>query len=261
MSYVRFTEINTNLSLAKIHKSQPKEKRDIEEATKKIVSYLNNKFNELYTPNQELAIDEGMCKYQGRFSFKTYMPAKPVKIGMKFYILADSKSGFVINFRLYTGKYFSLKETICGLLTNHIGKNHTLYMDNYYNSVSLAQSLISDKIYCCGTMRMRRGEPEQYTKDKKLMKKNDFKCAQKGGINILLWYDKKVVCFLSTFLNIEEDVRDANKVYSKPNMIRDYDQNMGGVDIYDQMIKSWKNIKYGIKKGQNLKYGIKIQII
>ena len=58
------------------------------------------------------------------------------------------------------------------------------------------------------------------------MKKNDFKRTQKGGIDILLWYDKKVVCFLSTFLNIEEDVRDANKIYTKPNMIRDYDQKM-----------------------------------
>ncbi|KAF7685692.1 PiggyBac transposable element-derived protein 4 [Cucumispora dikerogammari] len=130
------------------------------------------------------------------------MAAKPVKIGMKFYILSVSKSGFVINFRLYTGKYSCLKNTICGFLTNYIEKNHTLYMDNYYNSASLAQSLISDKIYCCGTIRMRRGKPKQYTKDKKQMKKNDFKCAQKGGINILLWYDKKVVFFLSTFLNI-----------------------------------------------------------
>ncbi|KAF7690696.1 PiggyBac transposable element-derived protein 4, partial [Cucumispora dikerogammari] len=98
MSYVRFTEINTNLSLAKIHKSQPKEKRDIEKATTKIVSYYNNKFNELYIPNQEIAIVEGVCKYQGKFSFKTYMPAKFVKIEIKFYILANSKSSFVINF-------------------------------------------------------------------------------------------------------------------------------------------------------------------
>ncbi|KAF7697617.1 PiggyBac transposable element-derived protein 4 [Cucumispora dikerogammari] len=116
-------------------------------------------------------------------------------------------------------------------------------MDNYYNSVSLAQSLISDKIYCCDTMRMRREEPEHYTKDKRLMKKNDFKCAQKGGVNILLWYDKKVVCFLSTFINIEENVRDVRKVYSKPNKIRVYDQNMGEVDIYDQMIKSYYNVR------------------
>ncbi|KAF7692173.1 PiggyBac transposable element-derived protein 4 [Cucumispora dikerogammari] len=96
-------------------------------------------------------------------------------------------------------------------------------------------------------MRMRRDEPEQYIKDKELMNKNDFKCAQKGGINILQWYDKKVVCFLSTFLNIEEGVRDANKIHSKPNIIRDYDQNIGGVDIYDQMIKSYYNERKSVK--------------
>ena len=30
-------------------------------------------------------------------------------------------------------------------------------------------------------------------------------------------------------------------------MIRDYDQNMGGVDIYDQMIKSYYNERKSIK--------------
>jgi hypothetical protein len=36
-----------------------------------------------------------MIKYQGRHSFKTYMPVKPIKIGMKLYILADSKTSNV----------------------------------------------------------------------------------------------------------------------------------------------------------------------
>ncbi|KAF7685613.1 PiggyBac transposable element-derived protein 4, partial [Cucumispora dikerogammari] len=80
----------------------------------------------------------------------------------------------------------------------------------------------------------------------------DFMCAQKGEVNILLWYDKKVVCFLSTFLNIEEDIRAANKAYSKPNMIRDYDHNMCGIDICYQMIKSYYNERKSVKWTKNL---------
>ncbi|KAF7691543.1 PiggyBac transposable element-derived protein 4 [Cucumispora dikerogammari] len=233
MSYVRYTEINTNLSLATVVKSDTSEKRDIGSATKKIIIYLNNKFNEIYTPNQELSIDEGMCKYQGRYSFKTYMPAKPIKVGMKFYLLADSKTSYIMNIKLYTGKYSSIKDTVSDLLSNHTGKNYTLYMDNYYNSIALCEDLRVKQIYCCRTMRMQRGEPKDYSKERKLIRKFDFKCAQKNEINILLWYDKKVVCFVSTFMNIEEPLQKTKKVLLKPNIIKDYDQNMGGVNIFD----------------------------
>ncbi|KAF7685412.1 PiggyBac transposable element-derived protein 4 [Cucumispora dikerogammari] len=160
---------------------------------------------------------------------------------MKFYLLADSKTSYIMNIKLYTGKYSSIKDTVSDLLSNHTGKNHTLYMDNYYNSIALCEELRVKQIYCCGTMRMQRGEPKDYSKERKLMRKFDFKCAQKNGINILLWYDKKVVCFVSTFMNIEESLQKTKKVLLKPNMIKDYDQNMGGVDIFDQMLKSYYN--------------------
>lgn len=85
MKYSRFTEINTHFSLSSVYKGSTEEKRDIDESNKKIIQYLTDLFSELYSPNQELSIDEGMCKYQGRYSFKTYMPQKPTKIGMKLY--------------------------------------------------------------------------------------------------------------------------------------------------------------------------------
>ena len=80
-------------------------------------------------------------------------------------------------------------------------------------------------------MRIRRGEPEGFISKKKQMKKGDILYYQKNHINILLWYDKKVVCFISTFLNFDNSmINEAAKMYEKPLMIKDYDQNMGGVD-------------------------------
>lgn len=234
MSYSRFTEINSNLSLASIDKSSDGFKRDIDVSTEKIINYLNNKFESLYLPNQEISIDEGMCKYQGRYGFKTYMPAKPIKVGIKFYLLADSKTSFICKFKLYSGKYQSIKDTVKELTFNYENKNHKLYMDNYYNSFSLCQELREKNIYTCGTMRMGRGEPKNFPIIKKNMKKGDFQCVQKDNINLLLWYDKKPVCFISTFLNIDSNlIKKEKNVFEKPYIIKDYDQNMGGVDIYD----------------------------
>ncbi|KAG0431254.1 PiggyBac transposable element-derived protein 4 [Dictyocoela muelleri] len=247
MSYSRYTEINKCLSLSSIKKGFKHEKRDIDDSTKKIINYLNELFNSLYSPNQELSIDEGICKYQGRYSFKTYMPNKPIKVGMKFYILADSKTSFVLNFRLYTRKYLSIKDTVQDLLKNHTGKNHTLYMDNYYNSFDLAKILREKKIFVCGTMRMNRGEPPEFAIMKKKMKRGDISVLQKENINLMLWYDKKVICYISTFMNFENRILFEKKCLEKPLMIKDYDKNMGGVDKYDQMLKSYYNERKNIK--------------
>ncbi|KAF7687130.1 PiggyBac transposable element-derived protein 4 [Cucumispora dikerogammari] len=115
-------EKNTNLSLATVVNSDTSKTRDIDSATKKTIIYLNNKFNELYTPNQETSIDADMCKYKSRYGFKTYMLAKPIKIEIKFYFLVDSKTSYIINIKLYTEKYSSIKNTVSDLLFNYTKK-------------------------------------------------------------------------------------------------------------------------------------------
>ena len=57
-----------------------------------------------YTPERELAIDESMQKFKGRLYFKQYMPNKPTKWGIKLWSLCESKSGYLLDFDIYTGK-------------------------------------------------------------------------------------------------------------------------------------------------------------
>ena len=45
-----------------------------------------------------------------------------------------------------------------------VGKNYTIYCDNYFSSVKLF-SLLSDSIYACGTLRSDRvGYPAEFKK-------------------------------------------------------------------------------------------------
>ena len=60
-------------------------------------------FQKSYTPHRELSVDEAMVGFKGRLSFIQYLPKKPTKWGMKSFVLADSVTGYVWNWRLYTG--------------------------------------------------------------------------------------------------------------------------------------------------------------
>jgi len=101
-----------------------------------------------------------MVKWRGRLSFRVYNKDKPIKYGIKSYILTDSQPKYCWNIDMYHGVSKSLKETITSLLTpQNISKWHTLYMDNFYNSVSTSEHLHDNQVHTVGTLRSHHGEP------------------------------------------------------------------------------------------------------
>ena len=64
---------------------------------------LITKFQARFYPGQELAVDETMVGFRGRFGAKQYMLQKPVKSGIKCFTLADNSTGYVLNTFVYTG--------------------------------------------------------------------------------------------------------------------------------------------------------------
>ena len=126
-----------------------------------VLDYLLGKFRTLFLPGQNIGIDEGMLKWRGRLAFKVYCKEKPVKYGIKSYILCDSDTGYCWNLRPYSEKGWTVDKTVKFLIDDLEGKGHNLFMDNFYVSVRLAHELIGEKwrTNICGTMRMHRGEP------------------------------------------------------------------------------------------------------
>ena len=61
-----------------------------------LINHLSNKFATLYEPSKEVAVDEAMIKFQGRSSLKQYMPKKPIKRGIKVWVLGDSTNGYLM---------------------------------------------------------------------------------------------------------------------------------------------------------------------
>lgn len=63
-----------------------------------------HRFGNVFTPHQQLSLDEGMVPWRGNLSFRVYNPDKPKKYGIKAYMICDSVTGYCTKFKLYTGK-------------------------------------------------------------------------------------------------------------------------------------------------------------
>jgi len=123
---------------------------------------LTERWRSLYHLGEHVTIDEGMVKWRGRLSFRVHNKNKPIKYGIKSYILADSQSKYCWNIDVYHGVSKSLKETITSLFTpQNMSQWHTLYMDNFYNSVSTSEHLHDNQVHTVGTFRSHHGEPRE----------------------------------------------------------------------------------------------------
>ena len=69
-----------------------------------VIDHFSLQFSALYNPSKNLAVDEAMIKFQGRSALKQYMPMKPIKRGIKVWVLGDSTNGYFSRFDVYTGK-------------------------------------------------------------------------------------------------------------------------------------------------------------
>ena len=116
------------------------------------------RFISLYKPHCENSVDEAMIPFQGRSSLKQYMPAKPVKRGIKVWCRADAHNGYLCQFEVYTGRSEGVqdslgKRVVLGLSQKLEGLRYHPYFDNFFTSVSLLSSLLDKGLYACGTTR------------------------------------------------------------------------------------------------------------
>lgn len=163
-------------------------------------------------PSKNLSVDEAMVKFKGQLGMKQYMPMKPVKKGIKVWETAKACSAFVCNFEVYTGKrQDGAVEQNSGYrvvydLTRHItGKSHLVFCDNFFTSIKLAEYLLQDNSYLCGTTRTnRRDFPRELAANNaevKRLRQGESLFQRKNDFVATVWKDKRLFHFLSTQSN------------------------------------------------------------
>lgn len=146
-----------------------------------VICHLNKKFQSLYLPNQNIAIDESLTLWTGCLSIRQYLQLKASKFRIKTSEL--STTGYLWCFLVYTGKNTVLQlsliiqdtpktaAVVLELLEALLGRGHMLWMDNFYNSPELARKLkIKHSTDCVGTLKLNRKNMPKEVKDNKLRK-------------------------------------------------------------------------------------------
>ena len=124
------------------------------EGKEKIEPFLNDmvkNFQASYYPYENLAIDEMVIGYNGRWKNKQYNASKPKKYHIKTFGLCDSVTGFVYNILMYFGSNTSYNPEldpnsleaikVFEYLLRDVGPGHHIYADRYYTSLNLIRFL------------------------------------------------------------------------------------------------------------------------
>jgi hypothetical protein len=213
-----------------------------------VVEILRKAFNESFQPYQRLCVDESLLLYKGRLSFKQYIPSKRNRFGIKSFILSDCETGFVQDLIIYAGSSTIVDSEnpdigksgaiVEALMKPHLGKGHTLYVDNWYASPALFKFLHNNGTNACETVTKRRkGMPNI---DERL-KKGEAVFKSSHNLLVLKWMDKKEVYMISTMHTAEFKTvirRGGERIIWKPVCVLDYNNSMGAVDKADMVIST-----------------------
>lgn len=205
-----------------------------------VLNMLQSKFKEAYVPENVVCIDESNVPFRGRIHFRQYIPNKRHRYGIKVFKLCVA-GGYTWSFKVYTGKVkqddTSVSETVVTeLMDGLLNSGRTLFTDNWYTSVSLADKMIKNKTHLVGTLRANRKQnpPEVI---KATLKKGEIVSRQNENKTVVLkWKDKRDVLMLTTkhddslktFLN-------KGRECIKPAVVLDYNKGKTFIDLSDQM--------------------------
>lgn len=216
------------------------------------------------------SIDEMMVPYKGTKagSRRQYIKSKPKKWGFKFFIRAGINgqifdilpygggSTFTnIQFSEYEKKYFGLGGKVVLALASTIPKKplSVVYYDNFFTSPELIYHLRKEYgILSLGTVQQNRLRNCPLLNDKTLKKKGrgsySAKCDLKKKVMVVKWLDNKSVCLASNYVGVHpiSNTRRYNKTtksridVSMPQIVKQYNMHMGGVDLADMLIALYR---------------------
>jgi hypothetical protein len=226
-----------------------------------MAEYFNDIMRKTFKPDRILCIDESLVLYKGRLWIRQYLKGKKSKYGVKLYLLTD-QFGLVQKVLIYGGKNDKdlggkdhVNKVVKKLLEERLDVGHSVYMDNYYNSIGLSEYLMRRNTHSTGTLRVNRKGIPTSIKSKKLKTNEKITKYNVNGISITKWKDRREILIISSEHSGEwqNHTTRRNQVTTKPAAVLEYNKYMGGVDHHDQMMSYYncehKTIRWYKKLG------------
>ena len=112
-----------------------------------LIAHMKQKCKELYQCKVNVSVDERMVKSKGRSGIRQFIANKPVRFGFKLWVLAESDTGYTLDFNVYTGRrerpsaYGLGHDVVVTLCQSLVNQGYRVYFDNFYTSPQLLLSL------------------------------------------------------------------------------------------------------------------------
>jgi DNA excision repair protein ERCC-6 len=217
--------------------------------------HLISKFTQFGIFHDVLSIDESMVPYYGHHSCKMFIKGKPIRFGYKIWMLCSS-NGYPYNLQVYSGKDpensgplgHRVIDKMIQVLDNP--SNHEIYFDNFFTSYDLLMDLRAKGVKATGTVRDNRTRSCPLIDIKNFKKENrgfhDYR--SNGSVEFVRWNDNSVVTIGSNHLSHSPlgkakrySRKDKKRVdISQPHLIKRYNEGMGGVDLLDRLLGTYR---------------------
>lgn len=209
--------------------------------------------------SENLSIDESMVPYYGHHSCKMFIRGKPIRFGYKVWMLC-CPAGYPFSMQIYTGakekdgpQYNVPLGTRVVLDLISVVENpnhHSLFFDNYFTSYDLMIDLKAKGFRAVGTVRENRTSKCPLVSSKELAKKprGEYDYRGDGNVVCVRWNDNSVVTVMSNWMQ-PKPLQNANRysvkqkqkiIIKQPKLIGAYNQSMGGVDLLDRLLGSYR---------------------
>ena len=212
------------------------------------------------TPGTGCTVDEPLHGFRGLCSFKQYIPNKPSKYGIKLYVQADSKTFYLVSYKIYTGAGTHATglpvptQAVLDLVPSVSGTSRNITTDIYYTSIPLTMGPKSRKLNLVGTKKKNKA----YIPPSFLAKADEgtvqYAFDHSNNFTMLFVAPKKTkrVVFLSTMHSEKRKNEGTGK--EKINVF--YNQEKVGVDSHEQMCSLYTTARKTNRWPMRLFYGI-----
>lgn len=218
-----------------------------------LIDFVNRKFMYYYKPRQELAVDESLMATKGRTSMMQYIPSKKAKFGVKFWMLCEAVTGYVLQINIYLGKKIEPATPVNTLQGTHVVtkllrgagllmKWYHVFTDNFFSSLQLANTLWQNRSFLTGTLRSTRPMPKMI---KNANPNPGHEIYARQGEKLMCAFrekpKRKPVRLITTYYDA------CRSLNNRPMIVNAYNTFMGGVDLSDQMMASYNDHRRSCK--------------
>ncbi len=196
-----------------------------------------------FNPSESITVDKQLVAFRGRCGFRQYMPLKPAKYGLKFFVATCSKTAFVLSMVPYLGKINNEvatnlgTKTVLELVKNYEGSGRNITTNNFYTNLDLLRDLRRKKLSLVGTLRKHRREVPPIALLSKGRAVNDCKFMYKKEATLLSLVPRKnKTCLILSSMHLGVGKMEDNQ---KADINQFYNQTKGGVDTMDKLVSHY----------------------